>query len=32
MDDSGSFLVIMALASSYAVDCTLDNERNVAIG
>ncbi|MCJ1389444.1 Hippocampus abundant transcript 1 protein [Xylographa bjoerkii] len=29
---SGSFLVIMALASSYAVDCTQDNERNVAIG
>lgn len=29
---SGSFVLIMALASSYAADCTTDNERNVALG
>ncbi|KAI9765806.1 MAG: Hippocampus abundant transcript 1 protein [Geoglossum simile] len=29
---SGSFILIMALASSYAADCTRDSERNVALG
>lgn len=30
--DSGTFILIMALASSYAADCTQDSERNVALG
>lgn len=30
--NSGTFIVIMALASSYAADCTEDSERNVALG
>ncbi|MCJ1467856.1 Hippocampus abundant transcript 1 protein [Pseudocyphellaria aurata] len=29
---SGTFILIMALASSYAADCTEDSERNVALG
>ena len=30
--DSGTFILIMALASSYASDCTEHSERNVALG
>lgn len=30
--DSGTFILIMALASSYAADCTEHSERNVALG
>lgn len=29
---SGTFILIMAIASSYAADCTLHSERNVALG
>lgn len=30
--NSGTFILIMAIASSYAADCTLHSERNVALG
>lgn len=29
---SGSFILVMAIASSYAADCTSESERNVALG
>ncbi|KAI4123479.1 MAG: hypothetical protein LQ338_005243 [Usnochroma carphineum] len=32
VSDSGTFILVMALASSYAADCSKNSERNVALG
>lgn len=32
MNLSGSFILVMVLASSYAADCTKSEDRNVALG